>query len=793
MKSIDRTPRSVSQLKSWWSVLGLIPLFAFVTPGHAQVVLNEIMANNSQAVANGRDFPDYVELMNLSASPVNLSGFSLTDDPLNPRRYVFPDVSVPPNGYLVVWCDANTSSPGLHSGFGLSASGEQVKLYAANGLTVLDQVTFGIQPPDRSIGRLPDGAGAWALNVATAGGPNEAQTTGSKNQLSINEWMARPSVGDDWIELFNRDSLPLALGGLILTDSKSGTPQNRPIPTLSFIGGRGYVQMFASDLDKLDADHLDFKLGADGETLTLYDTDGRTVLNQVTFGAQTDDIAQGRAPDGSDNLAFFPAGTATPGEANFAEIASVVISEILSHSDPPFEDAIELQNVSGSPVDVSHWWLSDSVSSPQKFRIPPGTVIPAGGFVVFYENQFSAGATGFSLDSAEGDEVYLSAGNASGGLQGQQTFVKFGGLINRVSAGRFTTSVGVDFVPLDRPTFGVDNPTSLADFRRGTGQANAPALIGPVVITEIAPGASGTTGAASEYFIELHNPTQAPVPLYDVAYPASTWRLRDGLSFDLPVNITIPAGGFVLITGFDPVQDAARAAAFRSHFNVPESVPLLGPTDGRVSSSGETIKLLQPDEPQGPDKPNAGFVPYQLVDGIEFSAAAPWPAADTSTGGSWQRKEPLSYGNDPVNWSFAAPSPGRLQGGVVTDTDGDGMPDAWETAHGLSPNSPDDAAQDADQDGASNLAEYQAGTDPRDSASVFRIKSFELESGQVRVTFDAVQGKSYVLEATGSLGGGRWLSVTNVNSAPISGPLDLVVPIHPSSAAGYRLTIPSAQ
>lgn len=782
----------VRQWKIWWSCLSLVLWVAVLPASHAQVVINEIMANNTQAVANGRDFPDYVELLNRSGTPASLSGFSLTDDPLNPRRFVFPDVTIPPGGYLVVWCDTNTGSPGLHAGFGVGAGGEQVLLYAANGSTVLDEVTFGMQPTDLSVGRVPDGTGAWTLNAPTAGGPNETQPTGSKSQIRINEWMARPSVDDDWIELFNRDSLPVALGGLILTDSTGGSPQNRPIPALSFIGGRGFVQMFASDLDKLDADHLDFKLGAEGETLTLYDTDRVTVLERVTFGAQTTDISQGRAPDGSDNLAYFPAGGATPGESNFAEITAVVISEILSHTDPPFEDAIELQNLSGTPVDISHWWLSDSGSNPQKFRIPAGTVLPAGGFAVFYENQFSSGAEGFSLDSAEGDEVYLSAGDASGRLQGQQTFVKFGGLINGVPAGRFTTSVGVDFVPLARPTFGVDNPTSLSDFRRGTGQANAPALIGPVAITEIAPGASGGAGAAAEQFIELHNPAQAPVPLYDVEFPTSTWRLRDGLSFDVPVNITIPAGGFVLVTGFDPALDTARAAAFRAQFGVPESVMLLGPIDGRVSSSGEMIKLLQPDEPEGPDEPNAGFVPYQLVEGIEYSAASPWPAADTSTGGSWQRKDPLAYGNDPVNWLFATPNPGRLGGSVEADSDSDGMPDAWESAHGLAPNSPADAAQDADEDGASNLVEYRSGTDPKNPTSVFRIGSFQVEEGQVRVTFEAVQGKSYVLEATGSLGGGRWLDVTNANAVAVSGPVTLAAPVHPSSAAAYRLVIETA-
>jgi hypothetical protein len=46
------------------------------------------------------------------------------------------------------------------------------------------------------------------------------------------------------------------------------------------------------------------------------------------------------------------------------------------------------------------------------------------------------------------------------------------------------------------------------------------------------------------------------------------------------------------------------------------------------------------------------------------------------------------------------------------DSDGDQMPDAWETGHGLNPNNPDDALADSDGDGLNNLAEYQAGTDP---------------------------------------------------------------------------------
>jgi len=52
-------------------------------------------------------------------------------------------------------------------------------------------------------------------------------------------------------------------------------------------------------------------------------------------------------------------------------------------------------------------------------------------------------------------------------------------------------------------------------------------------------------------------------------------------------------------------------------------------------------------------------------------------------------------------------------GAPPVDTDGDGMPDDWEIAHGLNPKDPSDANLDSDGDGYTNLEEYLNGTDPR--------------------------------------------------------------------------------
>ena len=88
----------------------------------------------------------------------------------------------------------------------------------------------------------------------------------------------------------------------------------------------------------------------------------------------------------------------------------------------------------------------------------------------------------------------------------------------------------------------------------------------------------------------------------------------------------------------------------------------------------------------------------------------------------------------------------RLTDLVIVDTDHDGLPDWWEDQFGLNKNDSADAALDSDGDGASNLNEFLAGTDPNDPASVFRIVTVQPEAGALRITWSTVGGKSYVVQ-----------------------------------------------
>jgi hypothetical protein len=87
--------------------------------------------------------------------------------------------------------------------------------------------------------------------------------------------------------------------------------------------------------------------------------------------------------------------------------------------------------------------------------------------------------------------------------------------------------------------------------------------------------------------------------------------------------------------------------------------------------------------------------------------------------------------------------------GISIDTDGDGMPDDWESLHQLDPEHID-CDNDADNDGVSNLGEYLTDTDPRDPTSALRLTATMLPGSTVRLSWRAVPGRRYeILTAPG--------------------------------------------
>ena len=104
------------------------------------IKINEWMAANSIGILNpiNGDRDDWFELYNPSTDVVDLSGFTLTDDLLNPFQYTIPtNVFIAPHGFVLVWAEGNSRRPdtngGLHVDFKLSASGESIALFCSTG------------------------------------------------------------------------------------------------------------------------------------------------------------------------------------------------------------------------------------------------------------------------------------------------------------------------------------------------------------------------------------------------------------------------------------------------------------------------------------------------------------------------------------------------------------------------------------------------------------------------------------------------------------------------------------
>ena len=81
--------------------------------------------------------------------------------------------------------------------------------------------------------------------------------------------------------------------------------------------------------------------------------------------------------------------------------APPIVNEVLSAwpSNSSLEAAIELRNLSASPVNLSFWYLSNQRHLLQKYQLTNGTVLPANGFAVVLLNT-TAGVTALRVDAA---------------------------------------------------------------------------------------------------------------------------------------------------------------------------------------------------------------------------------------------------------------------------------------------------------------------------------------------------------------------------------------------------------
>nr|HPR33836.1 lamin tail domain-containing protein [Prolixibacteraceae bacterium] len=125
------------------------------------VRINEFMALNQTVLADeDGEYSDWIELYNPGQTTINLEGWSLSDDRDEPKKWIFPDVTIASDSYLLVFASGKNKTDAeteLHTNFKLSGSGEYLALFQPSGqATTAFDPAFPAQTDDSSFGFFQD-------------------------------------------------------------------------------------------------------------------------------------------------------------------------------------------------------------------------------------------------------------------------------------------------------------------------------------------------------------------------------------------------------------------------------------------------------------------------------------------------------------------------------------------------------------------------------------------------------------------------------------------------------------
>jgi len=164
--------------------IGIIFLALSISNVYGQdPVINEFMSRNDTTLPDqDGDFPDWIELYNPGEEWINLTNYSISDNLSEVRKWIFPDVSIPPGGYLLIFASGKDRSDSgeLHTNFKISSQGEPLVLSQQTG-AILDLVDSVKLTDDQAMARIPDGSSQWfTSSLPTPGSSNKVE-----NQLTF--------------------------------------------------------------------------------------------------------------------------------------------------------------------------------------------------------------------------------------------------------------------------------------------------------------------------------------------------------------------------------------------------------------------------------------------------------------------------------------------------------------------------------------------------------------------------------------------------------------------------------
>ena len=528
--------------------------------GHSSqpIVLSEILAGNRTYIAPNSQYLDYVEIRNVSDSPVDISGYMLSDRP-DFIGYTFPQGTIlQAHSYMVCWCDKESDSD-RYGKFGISRKGDDTILLYNKANVLIDQYTVPVV--EENVPLVRDENGNWGTAIYATPGFENTDAGFEKWLKSINAESVSVVISEvmpgsgfaiidgegnqsDWIELYNTGSKAVVLDGAFLSDD----PANRAkwqIPSLTIPPGeRAVVRCAGATAGEGEAD---FALSRDGCTVILTGVHGNTInmvacpkIGKECSWALQDDgtyLETAKSTPGYENTDagyetwLQTVGYVTP-EIQISEVMSANRSTILSE-DGELCDWIELYNAGTADVSLSGLYLSNDAADRMKWMLPDAT-LSAGQRIVIRCSGSDAPASeaAFSLPR-EGCTVILSG--------------SVGNVIDQIDVPRlgedrsWALQSNGTFTECDYPSPGYANTEDgYSAFRASQ------VVTGPLIISEVMPSnCSYLMQSDGEYYdwVELKNISEEPLDLGRYALSDDPGDLH---KFPLP-DVTLQPGKSIVI------------------------------------------------------------------------------------------------------------------------------------------------------------------------------------------------------------------------------------------------------
>jgi hypothetical protein len=656
---------------------------------------------------------DWIELFNPTTNTVNVGGWFLTDDPAVPKKFRIPNgTTIGPGGYRVYDESDFNAPPGASNAFSLRSAGDEIVLYSGDANTNFTGYShgfrFGASANAVTFGRHVLSTGEEQFPAQSAPTPNGVNSGPLIGPVVITEiHYHAPDPQDEFVELRNISAAPVPL----------------------FAGTNGW---------KLDGLGFTFPTNATleaGRTMLLVAT---TPANfRVRFGVPANVAIlgpyAGQLQDSGERLELL-----RPEVIESNGLAYVSVDEVRYNDRAPWPFAadgggasLQRKNPPAYGNDPASWdaagptpgldFIGGSAPSilfpPQSQAVLIGqtaqfTVVAGGAAPLNYQWAFN----GEAIAGATRSNLVLNS--VTFGQAGNYTVTVFnqGGASASAVA---HLSVATPLLILVHPTNVAVVPGSNATFRvaaAGNGvlrfqwrKDDLPIDGANAAVLSI-PNAQLTNAGVYTCLVtdSIGSIVTTPVQLIILIEPLITLH---------PVSQTILTGATVVLS-----------------VTVTNTATL--PVGYRLRRNGVTLPATLPGV-------------FQVL----TQRTAYFTLAGTNTSPPW------------TTYAIIVTNQARPNGNLSTvatltydaDTDGNGLPDSWETRFFGAPGANPKA--DSDGDGMKNGQEYLAGTDPTNALSFLALDGRGLPAA---LQFEAAPGRTYTVQFTDALESAPWRKLFDV-------------------------------